>query len=148
MGLPNWEGGECYRAGQGAPSKPHSDSVTFSSTSDKHRRGKAGLPSADGKGPGQPLLLTSPRSPQCITFFHPILSSCHPEIFLQMGGLAISFPSLWSQISHPEDMLRLSGLCSALQCPASQSAQCPLVSDLNETSVFLDTFLKGQIDFY
>lgn len=86
-------------------------------------------------GQARPLLLTSPDFPQCITFFHPILSSCHLEIFLQMGGLAISPPVLCNRIAHPEGMLSLPGLRSVLPVYDQPPAQRPLASRENETSL-------------
>lgn len=94
-------------------------------------------------GQARPLLLASPDSPQCITFFHPILSSCHLEIFLQMGELAISPPVLCNQISRPEDMLSLPGLRSALPVCGQPPAQRPLASQENGTSLSLGTELLG-----
>lgn len=125
-----WVGGE---HGERAVAQPHRSLVTFSSTSDKHRGGRAGVPQPVESGQARPLLLTSPHSPQCITFFHPILSSCHLEISLQMGGLAIGPPPLWNQISHPEDMLSLPGLRSGLPVYGQPPDQRPLASHENKT---------------
>lgn len=119
--------------GERVLAQPHHDLVTFSSTSDKHRGGRAGVPQPVESGQARPLLLTSPHSPQCITFFHPILSSCHLEISLQMGGLAIGPPPLCNQISHPEDMLSLPGLRSGLPVFGQPPAQRPLASHENKT---------------